>query len=385
MPEIWVRYGQVEVSFDLKQENLASILEPSNLPKIKREDMEARVESISADTLLLLSSTPAIEELLGLIFEKNQGIRTILYTKGQQALARRVAGDHSLKAEAFDYSNLVDAGQVEGNSVQFYRQLKEAPNLVAVTSVHYDPLFGLSGSASDLISLDKALKALAFSESLDEIPVSAPRESAASQFGTKVLQTCPNVDAIEVVEKPGSGILDFYYGDPESVHAQATEFWKKAFKMDVQSRAERIIFGAGGAPNDRTLSDALAKSFFNVVSNVAPPADSDASSKICLLAECQHGLGSESMMRYITGAITPAAPPDVRNYHDGLEILIGLFRSSRNLEVSMLSTLPTYFLGKFDFKSVKGARKVPSALIGQGSRAKILVVPDASHCYFGEP
>ena len=54
MTEIWVPYGQVEVSFDVKQENLSEIVEPQS-QKLSQEDSERKaLDSSGADSILLL-------------------------------------------------------------------------------------------------------------------------------------------------------------------------------------------------------------------------------------------------------------------------------------------------------------------------------------------
>jgi len=377
LTEIWVPYGQVEVSFDIKQENLSQILEP-NPTKISQEDLEKRLDAVTAEELLILSGSPDTQNLLSSLLSRNKIIKKLLYPKQFGALARRKAQEFAIQAEPFDVENLVDAGIVDGSPASIFKQVKESRRLALFSSSHYDPLFGLSSAASDLISLRNELKAEAFIRSSDELPCT-PTRSRASSYATRLLQTCRDVDVIQLIEKTSLGVLDFYYGDPESVHAQTVDFWTKALSIKLQSRAERIIFGSGGFENDRTLSDALSRSFFQVASEVALDGDD---SKICLLAECSQGLGSDALFKFATGNYSPASKLDRQSYFDGLEVLISFYRLNRQLELSMLSTLPTYFLNKFDFKPVRGARDAPFSLISQGSRSKILVVPDASRCYF---
>ncbi len=377
MTEIWVPYGQVEVSFDIKQENLSQILEPDP-PKISQEDMEKRVDSVTADTLLLFSGTAATQKLLDTLLSRNKLVKRILYPKPLGSFARRKAQEYGTEAEAFDAENFVDVGFVDGSPAKIFRQIKENSRLVVISTARYDPLFGLTSSASDLISLRTELKSEAFARSFEELPCTISN-SSASWYAIRWLQTCPDVDAIQLVERTRTGLLDFYYGDPESVHAQTIDFWKKAFLMKSQSKAERIIFGSGGFENDRTLSDALSRSFFQIVSGLALSANG---SKLCMLAECSQGLGAEALLRFVAGNYYPGSKLDRQTYFEGLEVLHSFYKLNKDLDLAMLSTLPEYFLNKFDFRPVRGARDAPSSLIAQGSRAKIAVVPDASTCYF---
>ena len=152
-------YGPVEVSFDIKQENLTQILEPhpSNLPQ---EELEKRLDSVAADSLLLLSGSPATVKTLDTLLARNKAISKILHPKTLGALARRKAQEFAIQAEPFNQENLEDAGMVDGAPLRMPSQVKNSSKLVILTSIHYDPMYGLSSAASDLISLVPELKSL---------------------------------------------------------------------------------------------------------------------------------------------------------------------------------------------------------------------------------
>lgn len=381
MTEIWVPYGSVEVSFDIRQENLSQILEPQP-EKLAPEEFEKKaLESSGADSILILSQSTGAQKVLAAILTKNKGITRILHPKHLGAFARRKAQEFLIaNVEVFNPESLAEAGMVDQAPAKIPIQLRESSNLVILSSVHYDPLFGLTGAASDLLSLNLDLKSQAFMKSVDELPCS-PAKSNASWYATRLLQTSPNVSVIEIVEKNPAGVLNFFTGEPEATHAKVLDFWKNSLSVNIPTRYERIVFGSGGQENDRSLSDALARSFFNIATNVALK---DSDSKICMLAECSQGLGSEALLKYVTGSFIPGSSLDAVPYFEGLEVLLAFNRVKNDLDLSMVSTLPTYYGSRFDFKILSAARDAPSSVISQGSRAKILVIPDASTTYFTE-
>lgn len=381
MTEIWVPYGPVEVSFDIKQENLSQVLEPQH-QKLSQEELDKKVlESSGADSILILSQTAGAQKVIDAILSKNRGIKRILHPKHLGALARRKSQEFMIaNVEPFDAESLAEAGTVDGTPSMIPVQLKESSNLVILTSVHYDPLFGLTSAASDLISLNPELKSQAFKRSIEELPCS-PTNSNGSWYATRLLQASPNASVIEVVEKNPVGVLSFFTGEPEATHAKALDFWENALSVSIPTKYERILFGCGGLENDRSLSDALARSFFNIAANVALK---DSDSKICMLAECSQGLGSEALLRYVAGSFIPGASLDSVEYFEGLEVLLSFTRVHNDLDISMVSTLPTYYASRFDLKTLSAARDAPSSVISHGSRAKILVIPDASTTYFTE-
>ena len=375
MVEIWVPYGPVEVSFDIKQENLLEILD-SQPRRLSQEDYEKRLDSVSAESLLILSSSPSVQRLLDTLLARNKAITKLYYSKNAGALARRKASEFGVQSDPFNFEALEDSGIVDGSPINMPSVLRHASKLALVTSVHYDPLFGISSGASDVISHVPSLKSEAFKRSVEELPV-APANSNASWYSIRALQTCPNIDTIEIIEK--GGLVNFFYGDPESVHSQILDQYLKSFAVTYKTKAERVIFGCGGQDSDKTLSDALARGFFNVLNNV-----SLQNSKVCMLAECSQGLGSEAMTRFATGRFTPGARLDNVQYFDGLEVLLSFYKLQGTVELNLLSTLPNYYARKFDFNPVAGARDCPSSVVQIGSRAKILVIPDGTSASFSK-
>jgi len=377
MTEIWVPYGPVEVSFDIKQENLSQILEPQT-PKITQEDLEKAADMVSQDTLLLLSGSSGTQKFLDLLLTRNKTVRKILHPKNLGALARRKAQEFAIEAELLNIESLIDIGLVDGAPAKVPAQIKATNRLLVLTSVHYDPLFGLTSAASDLVSLVTELKDQAFKRSSDELPCPLLK-SNASWYSMRVLQSCSEVQVMEIVEKTTAGLLSVSYGDCESAHAQTIDFWTKTLSIALPAKMERIIFGCGGLENDRTLTESLARSFFQIAKNVALE---DSESKICMLGECSQGLGSEALLRFVTGKFEPRAKLETLTYFDGLEVLLSFYKVQRDLQLSILTTLPEYYASRFGFKTIGGGREAPASLIQQGSRAKILVVTDASTTYF---
>jgi hypothetical protein len=375
MTEIWVPYGPVEVSFDIKQENLSQILEP-HPSKISIENIEEKAaQSAGADSILFLSGTPGAVQILDELLSKNQGIRKILYPKSLATLAKKKSQEHQIpNLEEFNFENLKDVEPVDGTPAKIFSQLKQNSNLIVLTSVHLDPLFGLSSAASDLISLSPESKAEAFKRSVDELPCK-PIKSSASWYATRVLQTCPNINVVEVIERAGDGPLDFFIGEPEATHAKVLDFWSSNLSVSFSSNSDRIIFGCGGVENDKTLTDALGRAFFYVVENVA---HKDSGTRICMLAECAKGLGSEAFLRFVTGRLMPGVNLDQISYLDGLEVLLSFYKIQGDYELALVSTLPKYYGEKFQFKMIGGARDAPASLLSAGSRAKILVIPNGA-------
>ena len=370
-------YGPVEVSFDIKQENLSQILEPQP-QKFEQSDLDKSVDIVTEDTVVLLSGSAGVQRTLDTLLTRNKMVRRVLYPKQFGALARRKSQEYGIAAEQLNTESLADIGTVDGTQGKFPLQIAGSKGMLLLTSVHYDPMFGLTSSASDLVSLITESKEEAFKRSMEELPCSAER-SNASAYSQQLLQSAGEAKVLEIAEKSSTGILSLAYGEPASAHAKMVEYWKNNLRINVPIKSERVLFGCGGQENDRTLTQAFARSFFNIVLGAVLP---DSESKICMLAECSEGLGSDALLRFVTGRYEPRTKLDAVTYFDGLEVLLSFFKVQGDLQLSILSTLPNYYASKFDFKTIRGAREAPSSLVQQGSRAKILVVPDGSSSFF---
>ncbi len=373
MTEIWVPYGPVDVSFDIKQENLSQILEPQ-AQKIPQDELEITSDRISEERLALLSGTSGAQKFLDVLLTRNKNLKKIVYPKSLGALARRKAQEFSIDSEQLTVDGTVRSESLEGISA-YLPSL--SGKLLILSSAHYDPFFGLSSAASEIVNLVPEVKKHLFNEFSHELPFT-PEKAPASDYSINMFQSSSQIRAVELVEKAGVGIVGLSYGEIESTHRKTVDIWTKNLSVPMQ-KSERVIFGCGGGDNDRNLSDAFSRALFPVLLNAVLP---DSDSKICMLAECGHGLGSEAFLRFVTGRLEPRSKIGGVEYVDGLEVLLSFQKLQREFQINILTTLPQFYAAKFDLKTIGGARAAPTSLVQPGSRAKILVIPDASSTSF---
>jgi len=375
MTEIWVPYGPVEVSFDIKQENLSQILEPSPV-KLAPEELDIIADGVEQENLLVLSGTTGSQKFLDILLTRNKNVKKLIYPKALGALCRRKAQEFSLQSEPLSIENPPPDG-TPSKDIGKYIPLLELDKVLLLSSIHYDPLFGLSSGPSELIRLVSDLKKLAFAEFSDELPIT-PENTRASEYALNYFQSLPMLNSLEIFEKAGLGIVGTAMGDVVTAHSRSAEAWRNSLSITAP-KSERVIFGCGGGDNDRNLTEAFGRALFPVLINAALP-DTDA--KICMLAECGNGLGSEAFLRFVTGRLEPRSKIGGVEYVDGLEVLIAFHKLQGEFNLNILTTLPKYYASKFGLKTIGGAREAPTSLLQQGSRAKILVLPDASSSAF---
>ena len=323
----------------------------------------------------MLSGSLGVQKFLDVILARNKGVKKLVYPKALGALCRRKAQEFSLASEQLQVEDRSASGQNSSEEIKQAIPASTFEKTVLLSSVHYDPLFGLSSGVSEVARTVSSLKRRTFLEFADELPIK-PENSGPTDFALNQLQS--PVNSLELVEKSGVGTVGISYGEFRSAHSSSIEIWNRSLLIPAQ-RSERVIFGCGGGENDRNLTDAFGRALFPVLMNVALP---DNDSKVCMLAECGSGLGSEAFLKFVTGRLDPRSKIGGVDYIDGLEVLVSFQRLQRNFELSILTTLPRFYASKFDLKAIGGAREAPAALVQQGSRAKILVLPDASSASF---
>jgi hypothetical protein len=375
LTEIWVPYGPVDVSFDIKQENLSHILEPQ-AQKTPQDELEIVSDQVSEESIVLLSGTSGTQKFLDNLLSRNKNLKKIIHPKSLGALARRKAQEFSIESVQLNVDSSIGSESFE-KEISVHLPLLASGKVLILSSAHYDPLFGLSSPASEIVNLVPEMKKHIFKEFSAELPFT-PERSPATDSSINLFQSMTQIRAVELVEKAGVGIVGLNYGEIESTHSKTIDIWTKSLSVPVQ-KSERVIFGCGGGENDRNLTDAFSRALFPVLLN-ATLTDSDA--KICMLAECGHGLGSEAFLRFVTGRLEPRSKIGGVEYIDGLEVLLSFQKMQRDFQINILTTLPRFYAAKFDLKTVGGAREAPLSLVQPGSRAKILVIPDASSTSF---
>lgn len=364
----------MEVSFDIKQENLSQILEPTP-PKLPQEELDIAADRIDYENVLVLSGTTGTQKFLDLLLTRNKIVKKLIYPRNTGALCRRKAQEYSIQAEQL---SIIDGGTFETDGgIENQIPLLQSQKVLMLSSTHYDPLFGLSSSASEVVRLLSNLKQRVYAEFSDSLPISYDN-AESSQFALKMFGSLTQVGSLELIEKAGLGIVALTFGDILSTHSEIIERWKNALSISAP-KSERIIFGCGGGENDRNLTDAFGRALFPILASAALP-ESDA--KICMLAECGSGLGSEAFLRFVTGRLDPRSKIGGVDYVDGLETLVAFQKLQADFNLNILTTLPKFYASKFGLKTIGGAREAPSSLVTQGSRAKILVLPDASSALF---
>jgi hypothetical protein len=142
MPEIWLGYGSTDVVLDIKQENLLycypelTLLSDENIKEILTD------VKFSKKTLIFpLSSSKSIIKIISFLIEINKTDITKEIEIGtfyEYFLQIKTHFDDNIRIFQMDKKD-------------FYENIKKFDNVIFISKIGYEPLFGFSGTPSILI------------------------------------------------------------------------------------------------------------------------------------------------------------------------------------------------------------------------------------------
>lgn len=243
MPEVWMPYGEVEVSLRLKHENYEGTVEPLKVDSYGGEIKDA-----------VYYITDGKKESLDLLQKNFQLLRPLEYKPAKETV-------------------------IDGVLVKIPENTEKT---ITVCSVRLDPVYGFTGPhslLSQLIDLqDEFLK----------------RKEADLASG-------PFINfATRILEETNPRAMCYFGGSTQRVlMGSATEVFKRIQSSFLEKavkpkKHKLIVASAGGCPYDDTLSDALISAY-----NLLHYMDNDC--EVILAAECRNGLGDEGLRRLTLG------------------------------------------------------------------------------------
>jgi hypothetical protein len=244
MPEIWLPYGEQEVSLKLKREDIDEVV------SIKPP------ESISEKTEVKYYITDGSEFSENLIKERMPELKPLEVTN-------------------FKKEEIVD-----GYLFSYPEALKET---LVVCSVRLDPVYWFKGPHSVIAEAFGAREEVIKRKEKQ----GACEEDGAVWFSKRLLETS-GAKAFCYFGNKGNFIM----GDGVTVYERLKEF----FTNHVQKHREKefVIASAGGFPYDINLKESLL-SFYGIFGVLEEGSD------VLLLAKCNNGLGDEGLRSAILG------------------------------------------------------------------------------------
>ena len=354
MPEIWLNYGGTEVVLDIRAENLGQEIN-SEGAVLEDHAMNERLAGLDLGKpieLVAMHGSRSVQRVISSIFamceQKSLPFPRILADKRTMRQIRQ--------------------GLPEGASVDEFADTKLGADLVFVAEVGFDGLFGYETVSTRLLrrfGQESMLSAYAKRKANTPSPGQASESLAES---TKFADGF-EIRAIEIASS-SAGMADLAIGHPSKTWS-VTRTLESFAVRDIGGQKSMIISTGRQASND-SLAGSLSSLW-----NCAPAVKKDGLA--VLVAECRAGLGSDALQQHIEGRLPLDHVRNPGRYVAGMEDLLYLHETQKNIQVGIVSVLPEFYTKKLDMVFLPGIKQsMEYVLKTMGPRQKIAVVSDGA-------
>jgi hypothetical protein len=378
MPEIWLPYGPLDVSIDIKAENLSGVFSPV-YPEAKPLNFIDDMKEVGAGSILVVvcDTGPHIIEVVKYLLDElpKKGLNlldtTITAPKGLLGGLRKVSDNFPVRMVPMGPPSL-DVGIADDVAVRVPTVFSESKSKIIISEVGFDSLFGFRGGPVSLLKvLDDVLIKEAFLRRSGDIPLPG-EETNSGRFASRMAEKIGDLLSIEVIPS-GDKIAAVSTGAVLDAHVSATQSLIKSGKKLLGDPAKVIVASPGGGRYDMSLASSL-KSLINLKSGMKERGG------IALIAECSEGLGSKALQLYVSGRLNIGEAVKRGEYVEGLEDILFLKGLLNEHTITLVSTLPNYYVeSKLGLHAhVKSSDALTYLLSSYGSRAKICIIPRAA-------
>ncbi|MFZ0221896.1 MAG: hypothetical protein WAM42_09420 [Candidatus Nitrosopolaris sp.] len=351
MPEIWLKYGPTEIALNIKFGNLLAEVSP-DLPPTSEEDIAATLGDMPMSNNMLIFALSRSKPVQRVI----QMLRNVIQSRGFEDV------DVDALPKMVDRFSNKSFNVGSTDSPLFLAKRYE--NVIFVSRISYDPLFGFSGAPTVILRhyMEEQML-LAFESRRSDLPnpgADCPPLAVALSASEKL-----SAASVELVTS-SSDISGIYWGNVCDAFRKAKEKLTSTRINEVDSVKSAII--AGSDESDFSSLTASLNLLWNSVHAV------QENGSIVLLAENQAGLGEGALQMFVEGKMKNQDLDKKGFYVPGLEHLIYMQNLRQQLGLGILSTLPQYYLKKLGFETYAGGNDVlEKLLVKHGKNHKILV------------
>ncbi|NIP61586.1 MAG: transcriptional regulator [Nitrosopumilaceae archaeon] len=354
MPEIWLNYGMAEVVLDIRAENLEQNVDLEGVI-LTDSQIEEKLSSLDFSIpidLVVLHNSRAVQKIISSIFS--------LCEKKSYPFPNIFAEKHLV--------NLVKRGMPEGTTISEFNDELSKANLVFLSELELDGLFGYETIATRLLrKFGQDYMLSAYSKRKANTPTPGQITDSieeARQFSDKF-----EIQGIEILAN-SKGIIDIAINHPSKTITLTKSLESIAIR-DIGQQKSMIISTGKEASNY-----SLSKSFSSLWNCSAAIKDNGLA---ILIAECRGGLGSEALQQYIEGRLGIEKLKNPTKYVEGMENLLYLSETQKRFQVGLISILPEFYTKKLNIIPLNGVKQAMEYILKtQGGRQKVTVVSDGA-------
>jgi hypothetical protein len=365
MPEIWLGYGSTDVVLDIKQENLLYCYPELNL--LSDENIKDTLADIkfSKKTLIFpLSSSKWIKKIISFLIEINK-------TDSTKEIEIGTFSEYFLQIKN-QFDDNIRIFQMDKNV--FYEYIKNFDNVIFISKIGYEPLFGFSVTPSMLVRncVDGLMDEIFHSyEIISPNPgqIGDPLKIAL-EFYDKL-----GLYSIEILSNQ-YGISRLYCGFDSTFIKSSVSNFKSSTNFNLAEQKSLIVSSGVEPENHSTLTNSLY-SLWNSIKILKNQG------MAVLLAENSYGIGNGALTMYLEGKLNLSQIKKI-NYIKGLEHLIYLENLKNEYYLGLVSSIPFHYtktkLGLTTFNNVKEV--LQNMLTRYGKSNKIAICPEPCITFF---
>jgi len=365
MPEIWLGYGSTDVVLDIKQENLLYCYPELNL--LSDENIKDTLADIkfSKKTLIFpLSSSKWIKKIISFLIEINK-------TDSTKEIEIGTFSEYFLQIKN-QFDDNIRIFQMDKNV--FYEYIKNFDNVIFISQIGYEPLFGFSVTPSMLVRncVDGLMDEIFHSyEIISPNPgqIGDPLKIAL-EFYDKL-----GLYSIEILSNQ-YGISRLYCGFDSTFIKSSVSNFKSSTNFNLAEQKSLIVSSGVEPENHSTLNNSLY-SLWNSIKILKNQG------MAVLLAENSYGIGNGALTMYLEGKLNLSQIKKI-NYIKGLEHLIYLENLKNEYYLGLVSSIPFHYtktkLGLTTFNNVKEV--LQNMLTRYGKSNKIAICPEPCITFF---
>ena len=369
MPEIWIPYGDVEISVDINAENLSGIF--------KIEDDRFDIDDLNNNQVLTnienkinildicnsAGSLSIIEKLIEIMIKENNNHQIeMIVKKNQKKNIEGLFKDKKLQYNIRFIEDLLNEEIIE--------QLNNKQTILLSNS-SFDGLFGFNGG---VISLSRILNKEIIKDAFYDKEVNYPEPGIISNRTNIILKEYrefSNIISIQIIENV-MGINDCIIGNLEETYINSSEKLKSNI-LNIENTFESCIISCD-YKKINTLNESL-NGIWNTYKSI------EKRGNIILIAESRDGFGSEGLNKFTMNQINVKDLIKKNEYVNGLENLIFLEKIQENHSIDIISTIPHHYIEKrLKFRHHNTVNSALSSIIRRkGKKVKVAIIPNANN------
>jgi lactate racemase len=189
----------------------------------------------------------------------------------------------------------------------------------------------------------------------------------------EALPMIPRSFLFNTITDVSGNIVNLFAGDPVEAHLRGCHRFRKDAEVVADERADCVIVSCGGYPRDSTLVQA-----HKVMENVSPVLKEGGS--MIVLAECRHGIGSNTFMSWFGGGSLPRVRQKlVSNYTLHGHTALSLMEKLSRFKMYLVSTLKDEVVASTGLVPTRSVEKALEKILSKSSRElSTFVFPEGS-------